>query len=318
MKYIVTGASGFIGSSLVDRLISSGHEVLGIDNLSTGRIKFLEKSLTSEAFTFIEGDITNKDFLIESFRGYDFVYHLSANADVRFGLNHPYKDIEQNTIGTFNVLEAMRSNNINNIAFSSTGSVYGEASKIPTPEDAPFPIQTSLYGSSKLAGESLITAYCEGYDFKANIFRFVGILGERYTHGHIYDFYSKLKQNPNKLEILGDGKQRKSYLYIQDCIDAMLLAENNLNQKINIYNLGVDSYCEVLDSVHIICRELNVSPELSFTGGDRGWVGDNPFIFLETSKIRSLGWLPQLSIEEGVVKTINYLRDNQWVLKTND
>ena len=315
MKYIVTGASGFIGSSLVDRLISNGNEVLGIDNLSTGRIKFLENSLISKAFTFLEGDITNKDFLNESFQGYDFVYHLSANADVRFGLDHPFKDIEQNTIGTFNVLEAMRENNIKKISFSSTGSVYGESSKIPTPEDAPFPIQTSLYGSSKLAGESLIASYCEGYDFQANIFRFVGILGERYTHGHIYDFYKKLKQNPNKLEILGNGKQKKSYLYIQDCIDAMVLVENNLDQNINIYNLGVDSYCEVLDSVNIICKELKISPELSFTGGDRGWVGDNPFIFLETSKIRSLGWLPKLSIEEGVLKTINYLKKNEWVFK---
>jgi len=313
MKYIVTGAAGFIGSNLVDRLVNDGHEVLGIDNLSTGKIKFLEGSLTSELFTFIEGDITNKDFLVECFRGWDFVYHLAANADVRFGLKHPGKDIEQNTLGTFSVLEAMRANNISKIGFSSTGSVYGESSQIPTFENAPFPIQTSLYGASKLSGEALITSYCEGYNFEANIFRFVGILGERYTHGHIYDFYKKLKQNPNHLEILGNGKQRKSYLYVQDCIDAMLLAEEKMRDNINIYNLGVDSFCEVLDSVDIICRKLSISPKLSFTGGERGWVGDNPFIFLETSKIRSLGWAPKLSIKEGVVKTINYLRHNEWV-----
>ena len=317
MKYIVTGAAGFIGSNLVDRLINDGHCVLGIDNLSTGRIEFLKKSLASERFTFLDGDITNKEFLEASFKGWDFVYHLAANADVRFGLNHPYKDIEQNTIGTFNVLEAMRANNIFKIGFSSTGSVYGESSQIPTLENAPFPIQTSLYGSSKLSGEALITSYCEGYKFEANIFRFVGILGERYTHGHIYDFYQKLKRDPSQLEILGDGKQRKSYLYVQDCVEAMLTAEEKMLDNINIYNLGVDSYCEVMDSVKIICNELKISPKLRFTGGERGWVGDNPFIFLETSKIRSLGWTPKLSIQEGVIKTINYLRKNEWVFNAN-
>jgi UDP-glucose 4-epimerase len=317
MKYIVTGAAGFIGSNLVDRLIKDGHCVLGIDNLSTGRIEFLKTSLASERFTFLDGDITNKEFLEASFKGWDFVYHLAANADVRFGLNHPYKDIEQNTIGTFNVLEAMRANNIFKIGFSSTGSVYGESSQIPTLENAPFPIQTSLYGSSKLSGEALITSYCEGYKFEANIFRFVGILGERYTHGHIYDFYQKLKRDPSQLEILGDGKQRKSYLYVQDCVEAMLTAEEKMIDNINIYNLGVDSYCEVMDSVKIICNELKISPKLRFTGGERGWVGDNPFIFLETSKIRSLGWTPKLSIQEGVIKTINYLRENEWVFKAN-
>jgi UDP-glucose 4-epimerase len=317
MKYIVTGAAGFIGSNLVDRLINDGHCVLGIDNLSTGRVEFLKKSLASERFTFLEGDITNKEFLEISFKGFDFVYHLAANADVRFGLNDPYKDIKHNTIGTFNVLEAMRANGIFKIAFSSTGSVYGESSQIPTLENAPFPIQTSLYGSSKLSGEALITSYCEGYKFEANIFRFVGILGERYTHGHIYDFYQKLKRDPSQLEILGDGKQRKSYLYVQDCIEAMLTAEEKMLDNINIYNLGVDSYCEVMVSVEIICNELKISPELRFTGGERGWVGDNPFIFLETSKIRSLGWTPKLSIQEGVIKTINYLRENEWVFNAN-
>ena len=317
MKYIVTGAAGFIGSNLVDKLINGGHDVLGIDNLSTGRLEFLKDSLSSKNFTFLEGDITNKEFVCDSFVRCDFVYHLAANADVRFGLNHPFKDIKQNIIGTFNVLEAMRANNIFEIGFSSTGSVYGEASQIPTYENAPFPVQTSLYGSSKLSGEALITSYCEGFNFKANIFRFVGILGERYTHGHIYDFYKKLKKDPGHLEILGDGKQRKSYLYVHDCISAMLTAEKKMKENINIYNLGVDSYCEVMESVGIICRELKITPKLSFAGGVRGWVGDSPFIFLETSKIRSIGWKPKLTIEEGIIKTVNYLRDNEWVFDEN-
>ncbi len=315
MKYIVTGAAGFIGSNLVDRLLKNGNEVLGIDNLSTGKIRFLQDADKYNTFKFLDGDITDINFLKNAFKSYDYVYHLSANADVRSGLNHPFKDIEQNTIGTFNVLEAMRFNNISRISFSSTGSVYGEAEKIPTPENAPFPIQTSLYGSSKLAGEGLISSYCEGFEFKANIFRFVGILGERYTHGHVYDFYEKLKKDPSKLEILGNGKQKKSYLYVQDCIDAMLLAENHLDEKINIYNLGVEDYCEVIDSVNVICNYLNVNPELSFTGGDRGWVGDNPFIFLDTSRIKSLGWSPKLSIEKGIINTLVFLRDNEWVFE---
>jgi nucleoside-diphosphate-sugar epimerase len=176
---------------------------------------------------------------------------------VRFGLNHPFKDIQQNIIGTFNVLEAMRVNNIFHIGFSSTGSVYGEATQFPTPENAAFPVQTSLYGTSKLSSEGLTTSYCEGFNFNANIFRFVGILGERYTHGHVFDFFKKLKFDSSQLEILGDGKQKKSYLYVQDCIDAMLIAEKYIKNKINIYNLGLDSYVEVNDSVNIICRECN-------------------------------------------------------------
>lgn len=315
MKYTVTGCSGFIGSNLVDRLLANGHKVVGIDNLSTGRIEFLNNAIINKNFEFAEGDILDQDFLNKKLKGSRHIYHLSANADVRFGLESPSKDINQNTIGTFNVLEAMRLNGISEISFSSTGSVYGEAELIPTPEDAPFPIQTSLYGASKLAGEGLISAYCEGFNFRANIFRFVGILGERYTHGHVYDFFRKLSDDKSKLEILGNGKQKKSYLYVQDCIDAMLLAESNMNDKTSIYNLGIDSYCNVIQSAKIICDELNVDPEFLLTGGDRGWIGDNPFIYLETKKIRSLGWEPKFSIEDALRKTVAFLKENTWVFK---
>ena len=176
------------------------------------------------------------DSLKKFFFGAEIVFHLSANADVRFGIHHPRRDLEQNTIATFNVLEAMRTNGIKKIVFSSTGSVYGEATVIPTPEDAPFAIQTSLYGASKSAGEGLITAYCEGFEFQGWIFRFVSILGERYTHGHVFDFYQKLKIDPFILPVLGNGKQRKSYLYVQDCIDAIFIAVNKANNKVNIFN----------------------------------------------------------------------------------
>jgi len=295
-----------------------GHRVTGVDNFSTGQRRFLEDALKHPQFRLIEGDMLDAGGLTEWFRGAECVMHLAANADVRFGTEHPRKDLEQNTIATYNVLEAMRANGIKRIAFSSTGSVYGEAAVIPTPEDAPFPVQTSLYGASKLAGEGLIAAYCEGYGFQSWIFRFVSILGERYTHGHVFDFYKQLKQNPTKLRVLGDGKQRKSYLYIQDCIDAMLLAMENTTDKVNVFNLGVDGYCVVTDSIGWICEALGVKPRLEFTGGDRGWIGDSPFIFLDTAKIRTLGWSPKLSIREGVVETVKFLQANEWVLEARE
>ena len=318
MKVLVTGAAGFIGSNLVDRLLDEGNEVIGFDNLSTGQLRFLNKAKKNNNFIFIEGDLLDKEKINNSLKNIDFVFHLAANADVRFGLDHPFKDLEQNTIATFNLLEAMHLNKCNKIAFSSTGSIYGEASLIPTPEDAPFPIQTSLYGASKLACEGMISAYCEGYGFKSWIFRFVSILGERYTHGHVYDFYKKLAEDPNKLHVLGNGKQKKSYLYIHDCIEAMLLCIDKSNEKINIFNLGHDEYCQVNDSIGWICNKLNLNPELDYSGGDRGWIGDNPFIHLDNSKLKSLGWNPQISINDAVLKTVDFLNDNNWVFENRE
>ena len=315
MKAFVSGGAGFIGSSLVDRLLDLGHEVTVYDNLSTGLLQFLEYAKDFDRFRLVEGDLLDEDTLSEAIAGHEFVFHLAANADVRFGTEHPRRDLEQNTIVTNNVLEAMRKNGISKIAFASTGSVYGDATVIPTPENAPFPIQTSLYAASKLAGEGLIAAYCGGFGFQSWIFRFVSILGERYTHGHVFDFYGKLKQNPSRLEVLGNGKQRKSYLYIQDCIDAMLFALEKSNESVNVLNLGVDGYCEVNDSIGWICEELGVSPKLDYSGGDRGWIGDNPFIYLDTRKIQDLGWKPKLSVQDGVLKTIQYLKKNEWVFE---
>ena len=220
-KVLVTGCAGFIGSNLVDRLLLAGCEVIGIDNFSTGLREFLKSALKHEKFTLIEADLLKLDDIQAAFAGVEAVYHLAANADVRFGTNHPDKDLYQNAFATFNVLEAMRQHGVKKIAFASTGSIYGEAEVIPTPETAPFPVQTSLYGASKLAAEGLIQAYAEGFGFQGYIFRFVSILGERYTHGHVFDFYKQLLKNPNELTELGNGQQRKSYLYIQDCIDAI-------------------------------------------------------------------------------------------------
>ena len=315
MKMFITGGAGFIGSNLADRLLAAGHGVTVYDNFSSGQHAFLAEASRSPACRVIEGDLLSLPDLKRAMAGHDFVFHLAANADVRFGTHHPSRDLEQNTLATFHVLEAMRSGGIRRLAFSSTGSIYGEPQVFPTPEDAPFPIQTSLYGASKLAGEGLIAAYATGFDFQAYIFRFVSILGERYTHGHVFDFYRKLLQNPHEIEVLGNGQQRKSYLHVQDCIDAMLLAIDRANEPVNIFNLGTEEYCRVDDSLGWICSHLELKPRRRYSGGERGWIGDNPFIFLDTTKIRSLGWRPRWTIREAVLRTLQYLQANPWVLE---
>jgi UDP-glucose 4-epimerase len=313
MNYFITGGAGFIGSSLADRLLADGHRVTVYDNFSTGFREFIAEAAKNPRFTLVEGDLLDEKRLTEAMKGADFVFHFAANADVRFGADHPRRDLEQNTIATFNVLNAMRENGVREIGFSSTGSIYGEPEVFPTPEDAPFPIQTSLYGASKLAGEGMIAAFAEGFGMRGLIFRFVSVLGERYTHGHVFDFYKKLKDDPTRLHILGNGQQRKSYMYVQDCLDAMLLAAAKADKKVNILNLGVDGYCQVNDSAGWICQTLGVSPQFTYAGGERGWIGDSPFIHLDTKRIQALGWKPKLSIKEGVVKTVQWLDANQWV-----
>ena len=318
----VTGAAGFIGSNLVDRLLADGVRITGWDNLSTGQPRFLEGATAHPRFRLVRGDNLDLPALTAALKGADFVFHLAANADIRDGWKHPAKDLQQNTVATFNVLEAMRANGVRRIGFSSTGSVYGEAlvtPETPTPEDDSFPIQTSLYGASKTAGEGLISAYAEGAQIdEAYVFRFVSILGERYTHGHVFDFYQQLIAHPDHLRVLGNGTQRKSYLYVQDCIDAMLhvaraATAREAKHRTQIYNLGTAEFVQVNDSIRFICAALGINPRLDYTGGDRGWVGDNPFIFLDTRKIQATGWRPKLTIEQGIIRTLRWLEANRWV-----
>lgn len=314
LRAFVTGAAGFVGSSLVDRLLEDGHEVVAFDNFSTGQEEFVAGASRNPRYHLVRADVLDLNALRAAMPGAEVVFHLAANADVRFGTDHPFRDLEQNTIATWNVLEAMRAHGVRRIAFSSTGSVYGEAPVIPTPEDCPFPVQTSLYGTSKLAAEGLIEAYCEGFGLEACIFRFVSIMGERYTHGHVVDFYKQLLEHPGELRVLGNGGQRKSYLYIQDCIDAMLLALKNAAAPVSIFNLGTDEYCRVNDSIQWICQHLGLHPTLHYTGGDRGWIGDNPFIFLDCKRIRALGWSPRLTIRQAVIRTVEYLQSNRSIV----
>ena len=310
----ITGGAGFIGSNLADRLCAEGVEVVILDDFRAGHREFIAEALRRGGVRLVEGDVLDSAVLGDALSGCDWVFHLQANADVRRGLEHPRRDLEQNTIATSNVLEAMRAHGVSRIMFSSTGSVYGEPEVFPTPEDAPFPVQTSLYGASKLAGEGLIAAYSAGYGFTGLICRFVSILGERYTHGHVFDFYRALKRDPTRLRVLGDGRQEKSYLYVGDCISAILTAAQRHHDEpgAHVYNLGTEETVIVDDSVRIITEQLSLSPEVVHTGGKRGWTGDSPLIHLDTARIRALGWRPTLTIEQAIVRTVEWLQANDY------
>ena len=316
-RALITGGAGFIGSTLADRLSSDGVEVVIYDNLSRGRREFVADALGRDGVELVEGDVLDGDRLRRALDRCDTVFHFAANADVRHGFDQPTIDLEQNTIATSVVLEAMRAAGVTRIAFSSTGSVYGEPEVFPTPETCPFPVQTSLYGASKLAGEGLIQAYAHGYGFTGTIFRFVSILGERYTHGHVFDFLRSLRADPSRLQVLGDGRQEKSYLYVGDCVSAMTLATNRDLEPgaVHVYNLGTDETIVVGDSIATITAHLGVEPELEYAGGTRGWLGDSPLIHLDCGRIRELGWRPTLTIPEGIRRTVDWLQENPWALE---
>lgn len=307
MRVVVTGGAGFIGSNLVDALLRLGHEVVVIDNFSTGVEENLADARQAAGYSEVVCDLyRDAESLPAALAESDAVVHLAANADVRFGWDSPRRDLEENVIATHNLLEAMRAVGTRRLLFSSTGSVYGETDVVPTPEDAPFPVQTSLYGASKLAAEGYLAAYSEGSGLSVTVFRFVSILGRRYSHGHIIDFVQQLLADPTALRILGDGLQRKSYLDVDDCTAAIIRCLRD-EPRFEIYNLGVDGYCTVRESASWICERMGVEPEFQFSGGDRGWIGDNPFIFLDTRKIRRLGWVPTHTIRAAVERTVDDL-----------
>jgi UDP-glucose 4-epimerase len=311
-RVCITGGAGFIGSNLADRLSARGVEVTIVDDFRTGRREFLVQALRRGGVRLVEGDVLDPAVLDDAMTGCAWVFHLQANADVRHGLEHPRRDLEQNTIATANVLEAMRAHDARSIVFASSGAVYGEPWVFPTPEDAPFPVQTSLYGASKLAGEGLIAAYAAGYGLSCVIFRFVSILGERYTHGHVFDFYRALKRDPTRLRVLGDGRQEKSYLYVQDCLDAMILAARRDEPGVHFYNLGTEETVAVDDSIRLISAYLGISPAIEYGGGQRGWTGDSPLIHLDTARIRALGWKPRLTIAQAMYRTLEWLDANEY------
>jgi UDP-glucose 4-epimerase len=315
LRACITGGAGFIGSNLADRLLADGIEVVIVDDFRTGRREFVAPLREDPRVTLHEGNVLDEALLKRAFEGCDWVFHLQANADVRYGLERPRQDLEQNTVATATVLEAMRASGVSKITFSSTGSVYGEPEIFPTPEDAPFPVQTSLYGASKLAGEGMIGAYAQGFGFTGVVLRFVSILGKRYTHGHVYDFYCSLKRDPARLRVLGDGRQEKSYLHVNDCLQAMLSAVAEHEERpgeVGVYNLGTDETVLVDDSIAVICEQMGVTPTLEYTGGRRGWPGDSPLIHLDCSRIRALGWVPELTIRQSLLRTLEWLEANPY------
>jgi UDP-glucose 4-epimerase len=316
MKVFITGGAGFIGSHLADKFLQNGHDVVVYDSLVTGHRHFIKHNLDNASYSLIEGDVLDYPLVKKSSAGCDLICHMQANADVRGGIHNTKIDLEQNIICTHNVLEAARENNIKKILFASSATVYGDPFIFPTPEDSQL-VQTSLYGASKVSAESLIQAYCEAFGMQSWIFRFVSFLGNRYTHGVVFDFVKKLITNPAQLEILGDGGQKKSYLDVEDGVAAMLLALEKANDKINIFNLGNKTYMNVLTVADIICKEMKLdNVRYNFTGGNRGWIGDSPFVHLDISRISSLGWIPKYSIEESVKRTAAYLLSNEDLLNS--
>jgi UDP-glucose 4-epimerase len=311
-RAFVTGGAGFIGSQIVDGVLDQGSSVVVYDNFCTGRQEFVPKT---ERVLVRRGDVLDLKSLTEAMRDCDFVFHFQANADVRGGREKTRVDLEQNTIATWNVIEAMRINNVKNIAFASSSAVYGDPDVFPTPESYP-PVQTSLYGASKLAGEAMIEAYCEYFNMRCFLFRFVSWIGERYSHGVIFDFMRKLLKDSSKLYVLGNGQQKKSYLYVKDGVSGILMAIEKSAAAKNVYNLGHDDYITVVEVANLIFEELGLSNvKVEFEGSIRGWVGDSPLVHLETSKIKALGWRPETSIPEGIRRTIRFLKANPHILK---
>ena len=315
MRALVTGCAGFIGSNLVEKLLKLKFFVLGIDNFSTGQREFIKSLEKNKNFKFIKCDLLDLDNILTYFKDVDIVFHFAANADVKDGMKNTKIDIEQNIIATSNVLDAIKINNIKKVVFSSTGAVYGEAEIVPTPENSDFPIQTSLYGTSKAAAEGLITSYAEAYDLQAWIFRFVSVLGPHYSHGHVYDFVKALNFDNTSLNVLGDGNQKKSYIHVDDCINGVMHGIENSNEKINIFNLGSEQSCTVKNSINWITDQLGVDPRINFKGGKKGWPGDNPNLVLDINKIKKLGWAPKYKIEDGIKDTVDYMKNNPWIFK---
>lgn len=304
-KVIVTGGAGFIGSHMVDRLLSQDNEVTVIDNLSSGRIEFIGKYLKNPDFKFIKLDLLDLEKLKKAIQGADIIYHFAANPDVRLGAENTKIHLEQNIFATYNVLEAMRANKQQNIVFTSTSTVYGEATIIPTPENYGPLVPISLYGASKLACEALITSYCHTFDLKSWIFRFANIVGERSTHGIIVDFINKLRNNPSSLEILGDGQQRKSYLHVSDCVDAIMYAVKNSHEMANIFNIGSNDTINSTEIGEIVVSEMGLKDvAFSYTGGKRGWKGDVPRMLLSIETLQKLGWKPLHNSKSSVVAAV--------------
>jgi len=308
MRALVTGGAGFIGSHLVDRLVARGDEVVVADNLSSGVIEFIQGHIDSGAVEFQNVELKDLDALKPIMVGIDMVYHLAANPDIRLGTRITDTDLKEGTIVTYNVLESMRLAGVEKIAFASSSVVYGEGAPMPTPENHGPCLPISLYGASKQAGEGLIGSWVGTFGLQAWIFRFANIIGERGTHGVIFDFIHKLKADPSRLEVLGDGLQEKSYMEVGDCVDAIIHVIENTNERMNLYNLGSHDTCSVRNIAAIVVRETGCdNASIEYTGGDRGWAGDIPKAMLAINRLEKLGFKVNYDSEEAVAHTTRVL-----------
>ncbi len=308
MRALVTGGAGFIGSHLVDELVDAGYSVKIIDNLSSGNLALVNHQLAAGNAEFIEGDITSIDDVLQATKEVDVVFHMAANPDIRLGTQVTDTDLKQGTIATYNILEAMRINNVNKIVFASSSVVYGEDAPMPTPESFGPCLPISLYGASKVGSEGLITSWVGTFDFQAWIFRFANIIGNRGTHGVIFDFIHKLKRDNSRLEVLGNGLQEKSYMEVKDCVRGMMHIFNTSTSPINLYNLGSHDTCSVRRIAEIVVEETGCrDATIEYTGGDRGWAGDIPRAMLSIEKMLSTGYDVKYNSEAAVRHTTKCL-----------
>ncbi len=313
MIHFVTGGAGFIGSNLCDRLLENRKDkVIVYDNFSSGRREFLDDVKDNVNLKIIKGDLLDARKIERVMKGADVVWHLAANPDVRVGAHDTNVHIEQNVMATYNVVEAMRKNNIKRIAFTSTSTIYGEAKKIPTQEDYGPCIPISLYGASKLAAEALISSYCHTFDMSAVIYRFANCVGKRSTHGVIFDFVNKLNKNPRELEILGDGRQNKSYFLVENCVDAMIHTAQLQKDRVEIYNVGSADMITVTELADIVVSELGLkNVTFKYTGGvdgGRGWKGDVKTMQLSVEKLAASGYKLRYDSRGAVRETVRCMR----------
>jgi UDP-glucose 4-epimerase len=306
MKAIVTGGAGFIGSHLVDRLIDDGYAVTVIDNMTCGTMENLKQHKDNPKLKVYTVDIQNAQELTRIFAGHDVVFHLAAHANIRNSLANHRADLENNLVGTINILEAMVHNKISDLVFASTSAIYGAATVRPTPEDY-MPTQTSLYGASKLACEAYAEAFTEFAPIKFWAYRFANIIGERCRRGVVWDFVHKLQRNPASIEILGDGNQSKEYLHVDDCVNGMMTGYQQSTEEVNLFNLAIEENTAVDEVADIVIKEMSlVHVKRYYTGGARGWIGDNPVVHLSINKIKSLGWVPEISAKEALSITAKW------------
>lgn len=316
--YLITGVCGFIGSNLALRLLNEGNRVIGFDRYQPRHVKILHDELWKfNNFEFYNVDLATYESYPNIKEQVDYLFHLAANADIRFSAVYPDKDLNDGIIATYNILRFAKETNIKNIAYSSTSAIYGDPTVVPTPEDYSY-TQTSFYGASKVAGEALVQAHCSSYGAQAWIFRYASITGPRYSHGFIYNFYKKLTEDPTVLYIHGGKDQRKTYLDVHDCIEAMLLIVSKSNDRINTYNIGNLETYSLSDSIPIITNYMNINPKLEWSGNEVGWIGDSKINYLDVSKLQSLGWKPKYDIRQSIIRTLDWLDGNRWILEIRE